>query len=73
MAPQPRQLTISEHDYGWTVVYTDESGHVRHLVSEDSELRAFRSARKVAHIYNLHGKVRVETARGTLYYDIDKL
>lgn len=63
-------LEIRQYPYGWTVTCVDDVGHVRHVATADTEIQAYRAARKLAGIYQLHGRARVITPRGDYFIDV---
>ena len=71
--PTTPPLQIRQYDYGWSVIYFGPDGHVRHLVSTDDEVHAFRAARGVVQTYNISGQMLVHTVRGDYLYSIAKL
>ncbi len=66
-------LQIRQFSYGWSVIYYGPDGHVRHLVSVDDEVRAFRTARQLVRMYHLQGDMLVHSQRGNYLYSISKL
>lgn len=63
-------LEIRQYPYGWTITCFDGTGHVRHVATADTEIQAYRAARKLAAIYHLHGRARVSTPRGDYFIEV---
>lgn len=71
--PQPR-LEIRQYDYGWNIVYYDVDGHVKHLLTAENEIQAFRAAHRLVHIYKLSGQARVALlGRPEFLMDVERL
>lgn len=66
-------LQVGAYSYGWTVTVYDHRGHVRHLATADSEIQAFRLARKMARTYHIESDILVRTPKGRYIYPAAKL
>lgn len=67
-------IEIREYDYGWVITYFDQNGRVKHVISAESEIQAFRAAHRMVHNYRLSGDALVcFGGKGCFVYNIEKL
>lgn len=66
-------LELRQSPQGWVVVCYDRYGRARHLANVDSEIQAFRTARRMVSAYALRGDALVVSGERTFYYEIDRL
>ncbi len=72
--PPKQHLEVRQYDYGWNVTCFGEDGHVKHLLSADSEIQAFRSAHRLVHLYHLSGQILVALqGRPEFLMDVERL
>lgn len=66
-------IQISQTNYGWTVTCYNKDGHVRHVLTANSEMEAYRAASSMAKIYRVDAQVLVNSFKGRLTVDLDRL
>ncbi len=66
-------LQVHQHNYGWTVTYYSEDGHIKHLLTVDSQMEAMRRARNLVRAYRLSPVVLVIGSRGGARVNVEKL
>ncbi len=66
-------LELRQNSDGWTVVCLDARGFAKHLAAVDSEIQAYRTARRMAEAYALRGDALVVAGGRYFYYEIDRL
>jgi hypothetical protein len=66
-------IQIRQTPYGWTVTCYSADGHIRHVTTSPSEMQAYRAAYNMAHSYHVETQILVNTDKGELRIDLDKL
>lgn len=66
-------LELRQNPFGWAVVCLDERGYARHLAAVESEIQAYRTARRMAEMYQLEGDALVISGGRRFYYEIERL
>lgn len=67
------QLYLRQERAGWSVALYDNAGYVKHLAQVESEIEAYRTARRIAMAYELGGDAMVKMSHQQFRYAIDKL
>ncbi|MGM0594382.1 MAG: hypothetical protein ACQETD_07595 [Pseudomonadota bacterium] len=66
-------IQIRQTHYGWTVTCYNSDGHARHILTADSEMEAYRAAYNMAKIYHIETPVLVNSFKGELRIDLNRL
>lgn len=71
--PSRWPIQIRQTPYGWTVTCYNSDGHIRHVTTAPSEMQAYRTAYNLAHSYKVNSQILVNTHKGELKINLDKL
>lgn len=71
--PSRWPIQIRQAPYGWTVTCYNSDGHIRHVTTAPSEMQAYRAAFNMAHSYNVDTQILVNSHKGELKVNLDKL
>lgn len=66
-------IQVRQAHYGWTVTCYNPDGHARHVLTADSEMEAYRAAYNMAKIYHVENQILVNTFKGELRVDLNRL
>jgi hypothetical protein len=66
-------LQIHHQPYGWSVVYYNADGHIKHVLTVDSEMQALRAARNLVQAYKLPSRLLLTGPKGEKEIDVAKL
>lgn len=67
----PLRMRSNHHD--WTISYHDSTGKIIHIMNAENQIGAFRSADKLATLYQYDGDAVVESGYGIQLLNVKKL
>jgi len=71
--PASWPIQIRQTHYGWTVTCYNPDGHAKHILTANSEMEAYRAAYNLANIYRVETPILVNSFKGELKVDLNKL